>query len=313
MSDPLPLIDALRSERSAAPSPTLTERVLRLKRLFDSSSIPNDRAGIRLFNFHARAEDSCSAFDMIDVTRDNRLIDYQAMRRHLIWCAEEFCKGSVIYLVSDPDTPQFYRSDFIVNLIVDIDPYAIMLERVIAMCAYVHSGAFRTDTVFLDTDAFPNSDLAMIFDGVFDIGLTYRFDRQVMPLNEGVIFASSRNLAAVQAFFRAYLAIFEQLQAAPVIKEHYGSIAHWRGGQLSLNVLALPVAWPLVADENVAGARVKFFRCEEFNYSPDCDLDPDEVEDILADKRIIHVKGQNKRHFLTARRHALGRLPARAA
>lgn len=309
MNNSVALIESLRSCAQAPPSEVLMNRMLQMAQLFDSSS-PCDTRGINIFNFHAETEGVFSAFDMIDVQRDNRLIDYQSMRAHLAWCSRAFCRDARLYLVSGEPPPPCVEATDAVSVQMDVDRSAIMLERVIAMCAYVHSQAFHADTVFLDTDAFPNSELARVFDADFDIGVTYRHDPHVMPLNEGVIFASARNVPAVCRFFLGYLGTFERLIASDRVRDYYGGIGHWRGGQLSLNVLALPARWPLVADATLEGTRLAYFACDEFNYSPDSAMEPEQVAALLPSKRIIHIKGQNKRHFLTAQDHAYRRLAA---
>jgi hypothetical protein len=57
----------------------------------------------------------------------------------------------------------------------------------------------------------------------------------MMPVNEGVIFACPGR-GALQ-FFNAYVATYEALSKNSLIRENYGDLKRWRGGQLSLNVV----------------------------------------------------------------------------
>lgn len=165
-----------------------------------------------------------------------------------------------------------------------------MYERVRAMCAYVHSTAFNSPTVFLDGDAFVNVDLEPLFKTIRDVGVTYRSDPGLMPINEGVIFAQPTE--GTRAFFRAYLSTYERLAKDQKIIEYYGDIKRWRGGQLTLNALTCPPGIPSEMDtREVFGCQVQYLPCFTWNYSPD---GPHTKEDLDA-KGILHLKGDRKK------------------
>lgn len=174
------------------------------------------------------------------------------------------------------------------------NPLEPMYERCRAMCAYVHSHAFNSPTVFLDGDAFVNTDLNPIFKTICDVAVTYRNDPGLMPINEGVIFA--RPTEGTKAFFRAYLATYENLAKVPEIVEYYGSqpgIKRWRGGQLSLNALTCPPGVPSEMDRiQVAGCTVQYLPCETWNFS--LDMDKPYASRELDTKAILHQKGPRK-------------------
>ena len=260
---------------------------------------------MNIFTFHVDCHPECAVIDVIDSKRDNAQIDYAAMQLHLIWSAYEHCVDPRIYVVSDHARPIVSRGE--PQLIaLEVDARRLMFERVLAMCAYVHSTAFDRDTAFLDTDAFPNAPLEEVFERGFDVALTYRHGANLMPLNEGVIFASARNVEAVRAFFLEYLATFERLESSPHVRSFYGSIAAWRGGQLSLNVVGLPREWA-GGDASImqGGARIDLLPCAVYNYSPDNEVDlPPDLPDLLSGKVVVHIKGQDKRHFWTLRHYA---------
>lgn len=170
------------------------------------------------------------------------------------------------------------------------DPLKPMFERVRAMCAYVHSKAFNSPTVFLDGDAFVNTDLEKLFQTIDDVAVTYRNNPGLMPINEGVIFAKPGE--GTKAFFRAYLATYDHLSSCQPVLNYYGDIKRWRGGQLSLNALTCPEGIPSDMDRTeVYGCRVQYLPCHIWNYSPD---GPHTKED-LDSKGVLHLKGDRKK------------------
>jgi hypothetical protein len=170
------------------------------------------------------------------------------------------------------------------------DRAAPMYERVRTML-YVVSWLDQP-TVFLDSDAFLNADIRHIFDGDWDIGVTYRHNMQ-MALNEGVIFANNKRPDAVRSFFRAYLDTYHAALEDADLVAKYGNLKRWRGGQLSLNRLACPQGLPSALDyREIAGARVAYFPCFKWNYPVDA------VDHRLWDtKAVLHLKGARK-HLL---------------
>jgi len=172
------------------------------------------------------------------------------------------------------------------------NPLQPMYERCRAMCAYVHSTAFNAPTLFLDGDAFLNADPMPVLATIKDVGVTYRNWNGLMPLNEGVIMAKPTD--ATRAFFRAYLATYEHLAETAEVKEHYGDVKRWRGGQLSLNAIA---SLGDVHDEmdcnTVAGADIRYLPCSTFNYAIEVDRDVPGAE--LDQKLVLHLKGPRKR------------------
>lgn len=170
------------------------------------------------------------------------------------------------------------------------DPVIPMFERVRAMCAYVHSFAFNSPTVFLDGDAFVNTDLTEIFRTFTDVAVTYRNDPGLMPINEGVIFAHPTE--GTKRLFRAYLATYEILAKDRKIMSYYGDIKRWRGGQLTLNALTCPQGIPYELDQFTRfGCDIKYLPCHVWNYSPT----GTETRQDLDAKGVVHLKGDRKR------------------
>jgi hypothetical protein len=215
-----------------------------------------------------------SRIDYADVRMDQAAFDYGALLRQWQKVAQRHSAGIWIDQVAE-------------------DPASPMYCRVQRMLTYVNSDAFDQPTVFLDSDAFLNADIRHIFDGDWDIGVTYRHNME-MCLNEGVIFANNRRPDAVRSFFREYLATYDRLCADPAVLAKYnGNIKRWRGGQLSLNALACTHGLPSALDvREIAGARVAYFPCWKWNYSCN-EVNPRELDT----KAIVHLKGARK-HLL---------------
>lgn len=150
-----------------------------------------------------------------------------------------------------------------------------MFARAQAMHDFVLSSAFDAPTVFLDNDAFPNADLAPVFDQIQHVGLTVRDTPGLMPVNEGVIFA--RPTEETRGFFLTYFHVFHALyHLMPEEK------CTWWGGQTALNMLAGP-----------AQDRITLLPCDTYNYSPD---EP-QPRAVLDSKAVLHLKGPRKALF----------------
>jgi hypothetical protein len=211
-----------------------------------------------------------------DVRMDQGAFDYERLLAHWELAAMRFGADSAICR-SSPNN----------------DPASPMYERVVAMCQEVERMHYEP-IAFLDSDAFLNQSIDHIFDGDWDVGLTYRHNMGAShALNEGVIFANNRRPAAVRSFFRAYLDTYHAALEDADLVAKYGNLKRWRGGQLSLNRLACPQGLPSALDyREIAGARVAYFPCFKWNYPVDA------VDHRLWDtKAVLHLKGARK-HLL---------------
>lgn len=277
--------------RHDRPSAAILKSVDDYRLQFDRQPHSRSGVGVTVFTFHATVPETHAAIDYVDVKHNHHQFDYEGLSNHLIWSSTSFAKANM-YFITSADSGKVFEQNNIKTVHLHIDRAKPMLERVKAMLGYVESEAFANDTVFLDTDAFPNKPLEQVFDNSFDIGVTYRLTPGYMPLNEGVIFCSARDKDAVRRFFRTYLATYEALMSAPVIAAYYGDVARWRGGQLSLNAVAPPI------DRHVDGVVVqdgitfRFLPCDLFNYWVETPPAHDEAE--LDDKFILHLKGDSK-------------------
>jgi hypothetical protein len=230
---------------------------------------------MRAWTYHVPVPPDQTKIEYPDVRLDQGAFDYEALLSHWQRAA---CRVAA--------TP------FVERGWIGVDTAAPMYCRVVAMAEFVDHNLDQP-TVFLDSDAFLNADISHIFDGDWDIGVTYRHNMG-MALNEGVIFANNKRPDAVRSFFGAYLDTYHDLLQDPVLDVKYGgNLKRWRGGQLSLNTLACPQGFPTSLDyQEIAGARVAYFPCFRWNFS--CErIVPEELDT----KAIVHLKGARK-HLL---------------
>jgi hypothetical protein len=232
---------------------------------------------MRAWTYHVPVPPDHARIDYPDVRMDQGEFDYAALLTH--WQRVACRYGDAWTECGD----------------ASVDRTAPMYERMRYMLSFVSSDLFATEpTVFLDSDAFLNADIRHIFDGDWDIGVTYRHSMGAShALNEGVIFANNRRPAAVRSFFRAYLDTYHAALEDADLVAKYGNLKRWRGGQLSLNRLACPQGLPTALDyQEIAGARVAYFPCFKWNYPVDA------VDHRLWDtKAVLHLKGARK-HLL---------------
>ncbi len=287
------LIAIARSERSGEIAPATASRLAQFQAAFDAAAEPTFAPTAICFAFHASVPQAEAAVKYRDVAIDHSKFDYDRIVRHCIAAALAAQPGARFILATDSQFLTDIEHPALTIVRLPLDQASPMYERVIAMCAFVRSRQFTAPTAFLDSDAFLNAPIANLFQGHFDIGATYRPDPGLMPINEGVIFAASRNKDAVRAFFAGYLGTYDRLCGNAAVTGYYGNIKRWRGGQLSLNALTCPQGVPSALDSAKAfGARIRYYPCSTFNFSIDMDrpYSPRQL-DIRA---VLHLKGPRK-------------------
>ncbi len=238
-----------------------------------------------------------------DVRLDLERVDYLAVLDHFIECKRRHLPGAVLYLVTSLNSRFSGLADEDVRIVpLAVDPAQPMYSRAVAMYAYALSRAFNGDTAFLDSDAFPNAPFEDIFRLDFDVGLTYRLTSDLMPINEGAIFARRRRREAVQRFFQTVLATYEVLVDDPRILSYYGDIRTWRGGQLALNAIVRSLM-PLSPYRRylLGESIVRFLPCDTFNFSYDYKENAEEVS--FSGKYVVHLKGSRKDALEVLRRN----------
>lgn len=276
---------------------------------FDAAVGAREPADINVFVFHVDVPASHRSIEYVDCKHDHWQFDYKALANHFIWATLSFHSNVRIYYVTNESAIVPFSHPDVSVVRLPVDARAPMYERVRAMAGYVHSRAFSANTVFLDTDAYPNRALNAVFKRDFDIGVTYRTTPGFMPVNEGVIFCARRRIAAARKFFSAYLATYEVLKTDPIVHGYYGDIERWRGGQLSLNALGLPPKLPRPCDFDRNGIRIASLPCNKFNYWVTKPIDFHRP--IWDAKFVLHLKGDSKHLIGNVAEYQLGwRLPA---
>ncbi|HEV8391378.1 MAG TPA: class I SAM-dependent methyltransferase [Dongiaceae bacterium] len=287
------LIAIARAERSGEIAPATAARLAQFQAAFDSAPAPATPPTAICFAFHASVPQTEAAVKYRDVAIDHSKFDYDRIVRHCIVAALAAQPGVRFILATDGEFLSDFAHPSLTIVRLPLDPASPMYERVVAMCAFVRSRQFTAPTAFLDSDAFLNAPIAGLFQGHFDIGATYRPDPGLMPINEGVIFANSRNKDLVRGFFAGYLGTYDRLCQNAIVTGYYGNVKRWRGGQLSLNALTCPQGIPSELDSAKAfGARIRYYPCATFNFS--IELDRPYSARQLDVKVVLHLKGPRK-------------------
>jgi hypothetical protein len=287
------LIGIARGERSGEIAPATGTRLAQFQAAFDAAPVPATPPSAICFAFHASVPQAEAAVKYRDVAIDHSKFDYDRIVRHCIAAALAAQPGARFILATDAQFLSDLSHPALTIVRLPLDAASPMYERVVAMCAFVRSRHFTAPTAFLDSDAFLNAPIANLFQGHFDIGATYRPDPGLMPINEGVIFANSRNKDLVRGFFAGYLGTYDRLCQNATVVGYYGNVKRWRGGQLSLNALTCPPGVPSELDSAKAfGARVRYYPCATFNFS--IELDRPYTARQFDMKAVLHLKGPRK-------------------
>lgn len=285
--------------------PAVATRVADLAKRFDAAVTGLPPAPLTVLTFHLTLPPEHHVIEYMDIKADQGQINYAPVLRHTFAMARSFnpdCR--IIYITGEADDTSFVPDDVVV-VRLPLFPGWLMYERVVAVNAYVQSAAFSSNTTFLDSDAFVNWPLAGVFDGGFDVAVTFRDARSfMMTLNEGVIFAACRSAAGgddanrpgegARRFFTRYLATYEALCGTPEITDLYGDIRRWRGGQLALNGATDALGSFCDFDRRVInGAVVQYLSCDDYNFFIRDEESYSRRQ--LERKYILHLKGPNKR------------------
>jgi len=222
-------------------------------------------------------------------------INYSLVLKTFLKAIEVWLPQANVYLVTGKDSSyEALESSRVKVVYLDVSKETPMYSRVQAMYAYVHSNAFNQDTVFLDSDAFVNKKITDYLDSDFDIALTVRDTKSLMPINEGVIIAKYLNPNNVRKFFKRYLSTYHALIDDEMAKKAYTDIRRWRGGQLSLNAIGTNLLpYSPYRQIEVSSIRLRSLPCDMFNYYWEYNQKGLTL-DVLKEKVVIHLKGGRK-------------------
>jgi hypothetical protein len=280
-------------------APETETRIADLARRFDAVVDGQPPVPLTIVIYHLKLPDEHRHIDYVDIQADQGRIDYTGVLQHTFAMARGFnpdCR--ILYVTGEDDDTAFVPTDVTV-VRLPLFPGWLMYERVVAVNAYMASRAFTGATAFLDSDAFANAPLQKVFDLTFDIAVTYRSSPGLMPLNEGVIFADKRPGDGARRFFRRYLGTYEALCVSPKVRDVYGDIRRWRGGQLSLNGAAIATGHPSDLDRrSIDGTLLRYLNCDDFNFFI---RDAGQYSKFqLKRKYVLHLKGPSKASVATA-------------
>jgi hypothetical protein len=219
-------------------------------------------------------------------------IDYRAVLALSFESAQLRAPRARRVLLTDEATavPPGMKVDEVMRFPMNLD--RLMYERMRVHALYLETRPAGRHSVLIDSDIVVNRDPTPIFGEVFDVGLTWREGVPVAPFNGGMIFVSSGD-AGIEFFRRAracYDALAESDAVAPVYPQ---DLRAWWGDQFAL---ALVVGHRAFADrktdaELVDGIRVRFFPCNDYNFSFEV---RENSMSFLASKYFLHFKGNLK-------------------
>jgi hypothetical protein len=167
-----------------------------------------------------------------------------------------------------------------------VDHAALMLSRAQAQLQWVEQRDFTRPRALLDSDILLAGPLQALFDGSFDVALTWRANAE-MPINGGLLLLDDRRPEAARRFFRRFVAVYRE--------RHAGANASWYGDQLALRD-CVGVALERMAQQStveVDGCRVRLLPCATHNFSPRNSFAA--IANGLPGVQVLHFKGQRKR------------------
>jgi hypothetical protein len=195
-------------------------------------------------------------------------------------------------LLTDDATviPAGLKVDEVMRFPMDHD--RLMYERMRVQASYLGNRAAGRHSVLIDSDVVVNRDPAPIFAEAFDVGLTWRAGLPNAPFNGGAIFVASGEAAA--GFFTRARSCYDAFADTPSVAAPYPrGLRGWWGDQFAL---ALMVGYQAFAERKadvmrVDGVRVRFFPCDDYNYTIEAREYP---PSFFASKFLVHFKGNRK-------------------
>lgn len=187
-------------------------------------------------------------------------------------------------VITSPDTNITGLRYPVIKREAEVDPAKLMLSRTKAQLEYLNGSSFEAPIVFLDSDILINGSFAPILEKDFDVALTYRTKSSV-PINGGLMIMNNRRPEKVRHFFKVFTEHFENA---------FSDKANWYGDQLAMvSLLNLqPLAPQYEEMMEVEGCRILLLPCDTYNFSPDNKVES--IREPLADKVVLHFKGQRK-------------------
>jgi hypothetical protein len=166
---------------------------------------------------------------------------------------------------------------------------------------YISSDALRGPTLLMDIDILVQRDPSGLFDGSFDIGLTYTNDATLHPFNAGVLLIDpTKRKSPILNFF----AMLDET-VVDLVPEYQ----EWYGDQIALMqaVGADDVStWRGVVDLENDGIALRLFPAEEWNASLALDAGNTPIFASMPEAGLVHFKGERKGLMLRYATEVLG-------
>lgn len=220
-------------------------------------------------------------------------IDYMEAAALSFAAAARSAPGARRILLTDErtDVPDSVGAHNVIRM--PLDGGRLMYERMRLQERHLAARPAGRATVFMDVDVATNRNPAEIFASDFDVGLTWRAEFPEAPINGGLIFVGPGDRG--HAFFREALRCYDVLAAdarvAPLFER---DLRAWWGDQYALVLMVgyRQLAERVTGGVTVGDARVQFFACDEYNFTPEPNV---RYEDGFLDSRFfLHFKGNRK-------------------
>jgi hypothetical protein len=177
----------------------------------------------------------------------------------------------------------------------------LMAEETATWRAYEAAGHLTGPTILIDADLMFQRDPFALFDGGFDVGLTYVTGAELHPFNSGVILIDPGRGGVA----RDYLAAVDDLVAgyAPELRS-------WYGDQMAIAALLgnpeFPEGTSDVMDSEAGAVRYRLLPAADWNYSAPLDAHDAPQFAPAPDAGIVHFKGERKEFMLRYASEVLG-------
>lgn len=283
------------------------DRLAELTLSIEQQAKPRLHDGLSIFVFHTAVQEDNSLVTINGRPIDQGIFDYPSLLTHFVEIAVAYEPTCTVYVVTNNHFDWESPLSNVQVLRLDLDAQIPIYERMVAMNAFVRSSLFTGCVAFLDSDALVNLPISPTFAYPFDVAFTFRSHPKLMPVNEGVIFAQSKNKNVIVNFFQACLGTFDRLIEgqnawSEGFGEEYRNLKRWRGGQLSLNaVLSAPDLFHDAKSKTTNNPEFATLDTDTYNFQPFVGTDRLDAQELVS-KRIVHLKGKSKKYLKDIRR-----------
>ena len=165
----------------------------------------------------------------------------------------------------------------------------LMVEEIDCWRAYFSSDMFAGPTALIDVDLLVQKNPFSLFDGGFDIGLTYTDSPDLHTFNSGVILVDPARRDAIDGYFN---------HMSELVNGYSAEFQEWYGDQMAISAILddpdYSEAAPEIIDREANGVRFRLWPTAEWNYSLPLDDDNQPIFAAAPDPGILHFKGARK-------------------